>query len=307
MISQLTEINYSLLVPCYNAQTYIDAFIANLLKLQRPFDEVIFYDDASTDATLQTIKKHGFAVIEGKLNKGPGYARNRLAQQAKGKYIHFHDVDDEFNPAFLNLVDDQLKLTPANVVLGNADWVASLNRATLIKWRYDEEQIKRDALTYFITNPLGIINTVYQKESFLKVSGFNEAIKCWEDADLHVRLAASGASFALINETIAYSIRHEEGISKDQLWCWGCRLSFLASYLELYSGRVSKSIFEGELLKVQNVFVYTALYKKLGGIIRLIKQYKLSLSTWKISTLYNLNKLLPASVLKGLLNTLAKR
>lgn len=295
---------FSLLVPCYNAQKYIDTFLTNLGALQTPFNEVIFYDDASTDNTLQILRSKGLNVIAGQTNSGPGYARNKLAKAAKGDYIHFHDIDDEFNPFFLNLVTNKLKTTPTDVVLGNADWIDASSRETIIKWRYNETDIMANPLAYFINNPLGIINTVYKKESFLSIGGFNPDIKCWEDADLHVRLAANGVSFAVVNEVLACSIRHNEGISKNQLWCWACRLKFLKQYLANYSDILNKTILEAEVVRVKNVLADGGDYKSLADVIALKKMYGLSFSTVKISMLNMANKVIPTLVIKKIVSLL---
>jgi glycosyltransferase involved in cell wall biosynthesis len=223
---------YSLLVPCYNAEAYIEGFLDNVSKLNKPFDEVLFYDDASIDGTYKKLTDKGCTVIRGNINKGPGYARNRLAENAAGDYIHFHDIDDEFNPDFLNLVGAKLAIKLTDVVLGYADWIDRDTRTILIKWRYNQDEIITYPVGYFLSNPLGIINTVYKKEAFTKVNGFDEQIKCWEDADLHVKLAAAGASFVVIDKVIAYSLRHNSGISNRQDWCWECRMKFLESYLK---------------------------------------------------------------------------
>lgn len=223
---------YSLLVPCYNAEAYINSFMESISKLNKAFDEVIFYDDASTDDTFKILTAKGCTVIKSTINKGPGYSRNRLAEKASGEWLHFHDIDDSFNPDFLNLINQQLEIKPADVVLGNADWVDRSTLKMIIKWQYDEFELLADPLAYFIANPLGIINTIYKKDVFIAIGGFNEHIKCWEDADLHVRLAASGAKFAVINQVIAYSLRHNNGISNNQQWCWECRLKFLETYIK---------------------------------------------------------------------------
>lgn len=298
MVPNNLRIKFALLVPCYNAAGYIDLFLDNLSKLDTPFDEIIFYDDASTDNTYQLLKSKSCNVIKASENRGPGYARNRLAEAATCPYIHFHDIDDEFNPQFLSLVNEKLEHHPYDIVLGNADWVDQASRNVLIKWRYHQDKIINNPIAYFISNPLGIINTVYNRQFFLQENGFNEEIKCWEDADLHIRLAAAGAKFEVIDEVLAYSVRHSNGISRNQQWCWQCRLKFIKLYLEKYRGMVDREIFKTELKRIQTAFVNMGLYNRLNQIIALNKLYGLGISTHKIAIVYYLNKIVPTVVLQ---------
>ena len=226
-------VSFSLLVPCYNGEKYIDSFLENFSKLSTPFDEILFYDDASTDNSAQIIQSKGYRLIKGEKNNGPGYARNRLAEASKADYIHFHDIDDEINPTFLELVNDKIDLSPSEVIIGNAEWIDGETRQTVISWQYNAAEIKPDPLSYFMIHPLGIINTVYKRDSFLNIGGFNEKIHCWEDADLHIQFALAGASFSVIDAVLAYSIRHNNGISKNQAWCWNCRMKFLEKYKQI--------------------------------------------------------------------------
>ncbi|WP_439697066.1 glycosyltransferase family 2 protein [Mucilaginibacter sp. AW1-7] len=281
----------ALLVPCFNAARYIGQFLQNLSALHRPFDEVIFFDDASTDGTAELLTARGFRVIHGKENRGPGFARNRLAEAASSPYIHFHDIDDEFNPSFLILTGS--KLASADVVLGFADWIDAATRQPVIQWRYEEGGIAADPLAYFVCHPLGVINTVYKKAAFLAVQGFSENINCWEDADLHIRLAASGARFALVTEVLAYSLRHDRGISRDQSRCWHCRLLFLDRYLAAYRNQVGDEIFTNELQRAKNGLLHTGAYRYLGEVISIKKKHHLPLETFNIAVLHHLSRLLP--------------
>ncbi|MFC0514573.1 glycosyltransferase family 2 protein [Mucilaginibacter angelicae] len=297
----MTALNkYALLVPCYNAVPYINNFINTLAQLKVPFNEIIFYDDGSTDATVSLLSAKGFRVIEGKVNKGPGYARNRLAEAATCDYIHFHDIDDEFNAGFLEMTEKKLSAAPADVVLGYADWIDPVSRAAIIKWRYSEDEIAEGPLAYFMSHPLGVINTVYKRSSFLQTGGFNEQIKCWEDTDLHIRMAAAGSVFRVIKEVMAYSLRHDHGISRDQALCWHCRLRFLERYLEAYRHLISRTIFETELEKVKNAFIRMRAYRYLGELIRMKKKYGLELKTRNISLLYGASRFLPKKLVDSI-------
>jgi len=181
--------------------------------------------------------------------------------------------------------------------LGYADWLDIWSRNLLIRWQYDEQEIKADPLTYFITYPLGVINVVYNRDAFNTAGGFNTDINCWEDADLHVKLAANKASFAVINQVIAYSLRHDKGISNNQTRCWNCRLIFLEQYLAKYAQAVSKKVFEQEIEKVKRAFLAMAAYSSFARLIGTAKKYSLNVPTGIITTLYYVDKILPQATL----------
>lgn len=240
----------SLLVPCFNASAYIDTFLKHIAAID--FFEVIFYNDGSNDNTLEILINSGCKYLTSDINNGPGFARNRLAKAATCDYIHFHDIDDKFNPDFIKLVNERI-ITQPDVILGNADWIDERTGDLLIHWKYDEKSITNNALDYFISKPLGIINTVYKRSFFLNLGGFNEKIKCWEDADIHIRMAAKKATFEVIDQTLAYSIRHDHGISKNQEWCWECRFQYLKKYLAELPVANNKSLMS-EFSKCAQVF-----------------------------------------------------
>lgn len=269
-------VSLALLIPCYNAEEYLPDFFRRIELLIGKFDEIIFYDDASTDKTLTILKESGYKFISGRTNKGPGYARNILASHTICEYIHFHDVDDEFNISFIPLIRDKLMDRKHDVILGNADWINANDYSVKIKWRYDKREISKDATDYFIRNPLGVINTVYKKSSFTAVNGFNEKTKCWEDADIHVRMASNGAKFVVINEVIAYSIRHQNGISNNQNWCNKCRLRFLENYLSDLPQRYKKIVLS-EVMKTSIQFFNAKDFQELKRCIDICKKHGTSL------------------------------
>ena len=102
---------FSLLVPCYNAETYLPAFLKNLENLKKNFDEVLFYNDGSTDGTLELLKQSGFRFFSFE-NKGAGAAKNFLARAATCPYIHFHDVDDFMHPDYLLHIEKTILENP---------------------------------------------------------------------------------------------------------------------------------------------------------------------------------------------------
>lgn len=224
--------SYSLLVPCYNSARFVAPFLQSLNKLSKNFDEVIFYDDGSTDDTIKLLEKNNCRVIISAENKGVGHARNQLAEAASGHYLHFHDIDDFMMPNYLQKTAEEAENSGADVILCNVDWYNETQTEVLLSWHYHNNEMNLDSVAYTIANPIGGINGLYKKSIFKAVGGFNEKAKIWEDADLHVRLAMFGASFKVLEEVLCIAIRHQHSASSNQVLGWKTRLNFLKEYAQ---------------------------------------------------------------------------
>lgn len=92
----------SVIIPCYNAEKYIDICMESLLKQTIGFEqlEVILVNDASTDRTLEKMYLYeqnyqdNILVINCEENRKQGYARNLGLEYSRAVYVTFLDVDD---------------------------------------------------------------------------------------------------------------------------------------------------------------------------------------------------------------------
>lgn len=85
----------SIIIPVYNSVAYIKDSLCSALEQDYENKEIIVVDDGSTDLTLTILKRFEDRItILTQRNAGPGVARNRGIQHAKGKYIAFLDADD---------------------------------------------------------------------------------------------------------------------------------------------------------------------------------------------------------------------
>lgn len=233
---------FSLLVPCYNAEKYILSFLDNIDKMTVKFNEIIFYDDCSKDQTVAILKQNKQNVIIGEKNQGPAFARNKLAEACSFDWFHFHDIDDGLEPFYLEKVSEIVESKSAiDVVLCNVNWYEAQTKALLFSWTYSNELINKNAVSYTIANPIGGINGLYRKSKFLSTTGFNTKIRIWEDADVHVKLAASKASFYVIEEVLSYSLRYPNSASENQQLGWIIRLHLLREYFELFNSKTERT------------------------------------------------------------------
>lgn len=92
----------TIIVPCYNAATFLPACIGSLKSQTIGMErlQLIFIDDASSDSTLDILKCLESALPEQVLllalpeNQGQGYARNLALSYALGTYVLYVDADD---------------------------------------------------------------------------------------------------------------------------------------------------------------------------------------------------------------------
>jgi glycosyltransferase involved in cell wall biosynthesis len=187
----------ALCVPAYNAEHHLPRLLASASRQTVPFDEVLVYDDASTDRTAEVAAEVGARVILGRTNRGCSFGRNRLAEHASADWIHFHDADDELYPTFVECAREWVT-GPASpdVVLFAHEWRDEDTREVLGIRRYDDEGVRRDPVAYTITEQVNHAG-IFRRRRFLEAGGADEdpLVLYNEDDAMHGRLARAGLTF----------------------------------------------------------------------------------------------------------------
>ena len=94
----VNHVKVSIVVPVYNAETYLARCLDSILRQTLTDIEILCIDDGSTDASWELIQE--FAARDGRItatrqgNGGVAVARNRGLEQATGEYVGFVDSDD---------------------------------------------------------------------------------------------------------------------------------------------------------------------------------------------------------------------
>lgn len=86
----------SIIIPVYNAESYLAETIKSALEQTWQNKEIIIIDDGSTDNSLHIAKNFECDLVKVlfQQNKGASAARNIGLKEAKGEYIQFLDADD---------------------------------------------------------------------------------------------------------------------------------------------------------------------------------------------------------------------
>ena len=123
-MSDFSEILVSIIIPVYNAESFLPECLDSLLNQSLSNIEIICVDDGSTDKSLEILNK--YAITDNRIkilqqkNMYAGVARNNGVKIAKGKYVIFLDSDDFFELNMLEEMFFQCEKDKADICLCNA-------------------------------------------------------------------------------------------------------------------------------------------------------------------------------------------
>ncbi len=186
----------ALCIPAWNAERFLGRLLESALAQSSPFDEILVYDDASTDSTGELARRYGATVVPGATNRGPCFGKNALARASRCNWLHFHDADEALNPQFVERAREWMASDSADVVLFATEDRSHATGEFLARRNWNDAALVRDAVSYAIETPITNCG-VYRRAAFLSAGGFDtdELTKYNEDQALHLRLALAGLRF----------------------------------------------------------------------------------------------------------------
>lgn len=173
---------FSIVIPVYNAASYISEMVESVIKQTYPFWELILVDDGSTDesgAICDSFKSEKIKVIH-QQNQGQMVARCVGISNANGDYTLVVDADDKLNHDCLKFVFDSISLGNYDAIIfpyrfcdKNLSPIGGLMKAPP---RINAELNRFEVLKWIIeTCNHGLVNKVIRTEIIRK--GASEAIK----------------------------------------------------------------------------------------------------------------------------------
>jgi glycosyltransferase EpsH len=132
----------SVIVPVYNAQTYLPECLDSLLS-QTLADqmEFILIDDGSTDGSYEILRryaqKHSRLTVIHQANAGVSAARNAGIDRAQGEYVLFVDADDSLPVDACEALFAAAKQHDADITMGGFEVVSNGTREQVLYSRED--------------------------------------------------------------------------------------------------------------------------------------------------------------------------
>jgi len=195
----------SIVMPCYNAATFLPASVGSVMA--QTFDgwELIAVDDGSGDDTLAWLHAQTDARIRpvSQSNQGVSAARNAGLAAARGPYVAFLDADDTWAPTFLESMLAALQARP-DAVLAYCGWQnLGLPGGRGEPFVPPDYENNAKAETLFAGCRWPIHAALVTRAAVLAAKGFDPALKNAEDYALWLRVATS-ASIVRVPEVLAF-------------------------------------------------------------------------------------------------------
>jgi len=190
----------SVIIPVYNAEKYIDNLLHSLMNQDFPKNnfEIIIVNDGSTDNTCSQLLRwkmevHNFNIISIP-NSGPGIARNKGVEIAKGEIIAFTDADCIPPLDWLKRIYEEFEKNPEICIVYGA--VSSNIRGKLLPF-FISFEIKGEYISPS--------NMAIKKECFISLKGFDPSFSYLaEDWEFTYRVKKKGVKIKFCENIKVY-------------------------------------------------------------------------------------------------------
>lgn len=204
------SVKFSIIIPSYNVESYIQQTIQSVLKQSYCNYEIIIVDDGSSDDTVKiihNIKDERIKLIKTK-HAGVSAARNVGLKNASGDYVVFVDSDDYIEDWILGQIAKKISRKPdVQVFVGmfnitkEDEKLKSCHSERLNKFKINNRS-QADVLEYFYR--VRLIFTVWRfivkRDLIINNNLYFEDGLLHEDEDWVTRMLLSSDNFQLIEQ-----------------------------------------------------------------------------------------------------------
>ncbi|MEU8589738.1 bifunctional glycosyltransferase family 2 protein/CDP-glycerol:glycerophosphate glycerophosphotransferase [Streptomyces sp. NPDC048664] len=212
---------FSVIVPAYKVQAYLQECLASVLEQSYTDVEVIAVEDCSPDASGAIIDE--FAARDARVrplhlprNQGLGPARNAGLKEATGDYVLFLDGDDTLVPGALRDIADRLDETSAPDVLvfdyARAYWTGRTVRNQLASLLTEQgpAPFALEDRPGLLSLLMVVWNKAYRRE-FIEREGFTFPPGYYEDTPWTFPVLLSARTIATLDRTCVHYRQRRQG------------------------------------------------------------------------------------------------
>ncbi len=195
-VQALARPTLSVVIPVFNGAEYLEHSLRALRDCGHPLTDLIVVDDGSVDESAEVAKRFEATVIRLCRNEGPALARNVGAREATGEILVFLDADAEVHADTLSSIEERFaNEAELDALMGSYDDKPS-DPGFISRYRNllhcHTHQVSAGSSSTFWAG-CGAV----RREVFWAHGGFDQSVRCIEDIELGLRMAADGRRIAL--------------------------------------------------------------------------------------------------------------
>ncbi len=283
----------SIIIPAYNAETYIEKCLSSILEQTYANIEVIVVDDGSIDKTgrfLDDISKQDSRVrVAHQENAGVSAARNSGIELSTGEYLVFIDADDYLAQDYIAYMLCLVEKTGADFCLSKCCFTKSREKQT--EEEYIETLSSEDATALLLSSEVivGCWNKIF-KRSLLEVHNlrFSKDLFYGEGLSFITTATQLSSCVGVGNRKVYYYRRNNEASATTKF-----------DIQKLYNGEKALKSIKKQLTidssKVNTMLNLHLCIFALGAIVRikanhLEKKYSSDYKRWKLYLRRNVMK-----------------
>ncbi len=204
----------STIVPVFNRAAMLERAVRSVLvQTYRPI-EVIIVDDGSTDDTpamaAALAQQHPDVVrVVRQANAGPGVARQRGVDAARGEFVQFLDSDDRYLPAKTALQVAALRADPAADIAYGKTWAVAPDGTRSVDTFHRAGERHRHLFPAILAGRIWHINNpLYRAKSLFHMGRWSSARQL-EDWHYDALAGAAGLTLAYVDAFVGEQWSHE--------------------------------------------------------------------------------------------------
>ena len=131
-------------IPVYQAVDYIEATMLSALTQTYESIEFLIVDDCGSDGTIDIVERlqrehprgSHIRILRNDRNLGVGPSRNRILDEAQGRYLYFLDSDDTIEPNTIELLVGTMQASHSDIVYASYERVDNIKHTPTQQFIY---------------------------------------------------------------------------------------------------------------------------------------------------------------------------
>ncbi|MDD5405238.1 MAG: glycosyltransferase [Sulfuricella sp.] len=222
MSESFVSLRISVIMPCYNAATFVEDAVNSVMNQTYHDVELIVVDDGSTDGSVGLLQRLASQhsprlILLYQDHMGPFPARNLGLKHARGGRVAFLDADDYWSPDALEKLAAAMDADHADIAY--CGWQNVGEGAPGTEPYIPPDYSQMDTAAEFLRScPWPIHAALVRRDAIDAVKGFSERCFSAMDYDLWLRLYAHTQELVRVPEVLAFYRWHDKGQISRTKW-----------------------------------------------------------------------------------------